>query len=57
MGKDIDDELADIVVDTSAGMNRGDDGAEVVVGEHHRCGFAGDVGARLAHRHADVRAA
>jgi hypothetical protein len=32
----------------------GGDGGEVVVGEDHRRGLAGDVGARFAHRDAEV---
>ena len=54
VGEDVDDELADVVVDPAPGPDRGDDRGEVVVGEHHRRGLAGDVGARGAHGHADV---
>ena len=56
MGEDVDDELADVVVDDAAGLDGGDDRGEVVVGEHHRRCFPGDVGAGLAHRDADVGA-
>src|SRR3712207_6845957 len=34
----------------------GHDGREVVVPQHHGCGFLGDVGAGDAHRDADVGA-
>jgi hypothetical protein len=56
VGEDIDDELADVVVDDPAGLDGGDDRGEVVVGEHHRRCLPGDVGAGLAHRDADVGA-
>lgn len=56
MGEDVDDELAYVVVDATAGFDRGDDGGEVVVGQHHGGGFSGDVRAGEAHRHADVGA-
>ena len=35
-------------------LDRADDGGEVVVGEDHRRGFLGDLGAGDAHGHADV---
>jgi hypothetical protein len=38
-------------------LHRGGDRREVVVGEHHGGGLAGDVGAGLAHGDADVGAA
>lgn len=54
VGEDVEDELADVVVDTAAGLDGRDDGGEVVVGEHHRGGFPGDVGAGAAHGDPDV---
>ena len=57
VGEDVEDELADVVVDAAAGRDGGDDRGEVVVGEHHRRRLAGDVGPGAAHRDADVRAA
>src|SRR5215207_8402253 len=52
--KEVLDELADVVVDDSALLDRGDDGRKVVVGQDHIGSLLGDVGARYAHRHADV---
>ena len=46
VGEDVEDELADVVVDPPARLDRGDDRGEVVVGEHHRRRLARDVGAR-----------
>ena len=57
VGEDVADELADVVVDPPAGFDRRGNGGEVVVGEDHRGGLAGDIGPRTPHRHADVRAA
>ena len=56
VGEDVEDELADVVVDAAAGLDRRDDGREVVVGEHHRRRLARDVRSGDAHRDADVRA-
>lgn len=56
MGEDVDDELADVVVDPAPGFDRGHDGGEVVVGEHHGGGLAGHVGAGASHGHPDVGA-
>ncbi len=50
------DELPDVVGDRPPLSNGGDDGREVVVGEHEIGGFAGDLGARPSHRDTDVRA-
>ena len=57
VGEDVEEELADVVVDAPARRDGDHDRGEVVVGEDHRRGLAGDVGARPAHRHADVGAA
>ena len=46
--------LAQIVVDAPAQPDGVDDGCEVVVEEDNGGGFARDVGAAPAHRHADV---
>ena len=54
VGEDVEDELADVVVDAPALLDGVDDRREVVVGEHHRGRLAGDVGAGEAHRDADV---
>jgi hypothetical protein len=54
MGEDVEHELADVVVHPAACVDGRDDGGEVVIGQHHRGGFARDVGARPAHRDADV---
>ena len=56
VSEDVEDELADVVVDNSAGFDRGDDRREVVVGEDHGRGFAGDVGPGASHRDTDVGA-
>ena len=47
-------ELDDVVVDAAALADRADDGGEVVIGEDHRGGFLGHLGAGDAHGHADV---
>ena len=54
VGEDVLDELADVVVDLPAGLDRDDDRREVVVGQDHRRCLPGDVGPGAAHRHADV---
>jgi hypothetical protein len=36
VGEDVDDELADVVVDATSSLDRHDDRREVVVGEDHR---------------------
>ena len=46
--------LDEVVVDAPALLDRGAQGAEVVVGEHHVGGLLGRGGAPLPHRHADV---
>ncbi len=55
--EDVHDELADVVVDTTTRGHRGDDGGEVVVGQHHRRRLPGHVGAVASHRDTDVRPA
>ena len=45
MGEDVEDELADVVVDATTARDGGDDGREVIVGEHHRRRLARDIGA------------
>ena len=54
MGEDVGDELADVVVDDASLLDGRDDRREVVIGEHHRRRFTRYVGARSAHRDADV---
>ncbi len=54
VGEDVLDELADVVIDLAARLDRDDDRREVVVGEHHRRCLPSDVGPGAAHRHADV---
>jgi hypothetical protein len=54
VGEDVDDELANVVVETTAGLDGRDDGGEVVVDEHHRGGFPADVGPGAAHGAPDV---
>ena len=54
--EDVEDELADVVVDSASFAHCGDDAREVVVGEDHRCRVAGDIGARTPHRDADIGA-
>ena len=49
VGEDVGDELADVVVDHAALLDRGHDRGEVVVGEHHRRRLARHVGAGRAH--------
>jgi hypothetical protein len=56
VGKDVEDELADVVVDAAAGLDRRDDGREVVVREHHRRRFSGHIRAGTSHRDTDVGA-
>ena len=51
--QEIEDELADVVVDVSAPLHGGDDGAEVVVENDDVGGLLGDVGAGV-HGEADV---
>ena len=46
--------LRNVVVDAPSGLDRRGYGGEVVVGEDHGGRLAGHVGARAAHRHADV---
>ena len=48
------DEFHQVVVDAAAFLDRGGDGGEVVVGEHHRRRLLGDVGAAAAHGDADI---
>mmetsp|Transcript_41234 Transcript_41234/g.117651 ORF Transcript_41234/g.117651 Transcript_41234/m.117651 type:complete len:512 (-) Transcript_41234:236-1771(-) len=48
------DELLDARVDCPAFLDRGDDGAEVVVRQDHLGGALGDLGALDAHGHSDV---
>jgi hypothetical protein len=43
MGEDVEDELAHVVIDPAARLDGSDDRGEVVVGEDHHGGFAGDV--------------
>ena len=50
------DDLADVVVDTTALFAGTDDGGEVVVGKHHVGNVLGNVGAGDAHANADVGA-
>src|SRR5829696_5357825 len=50
-GKEILDELADVVVDDPTLLDGSHDGREVVVSQHHVGRFLRDVGARYAHRH------
>ena len=57
VSEDVLDELADIVIDLAARLDRDDDRREVVVGEHHRRCLPRDVGPGATHRHADVRRA
>ncbi len=46
VGEDVEDELADVVVDAPPAFDRRDDRGEVVVGEDHGRRLAGDIGAR-----------
>jgi hypothetical protein len=55
--EDIDNEFAHIIVDLPTVLNCGDDGREIVVSEHHRRCFAGDIGTRSTHRYANVGSA
>ncbi|EXI65151.1 MAG: hypothetical protein AW08_03423 [Candidatus Accumulibacter adjunctus] len=48
------DELDDVVVDRPAFLDRPHDAGEIVVGQHHGGGFAGDIGSGDAHGDADV---
>ena len=48
------DVLGEVVVEAAAELDRLDDGGEVVVGEDHRRGLLGDLGAGDPHRDADV---
>ena len=57
MRKDVEDELADVVVDAPPLPDRPDDVREVVVGKHHRRRLACHLGARRPHRDADVGSA
>ena len=57
VGEDVDDELADVVVDPPPGRDGGDDRREVVVGQDHRRRLAGHFRAGFPHRDADVGAA
>ena len=54
VGEDVDDELADVVVDDATRLHRGHDSGEVIVGKDHRGRLARDIGACLAHCHPDV---
>ena len=54
MREDVDDELADVVVDTTARFDGPDDRGEIVVDKDHHRGFACDIGARASHRHPDI---
>ena len=53
-GQQVEQILADVVVDAAAFLDRLDDAGEVVVGQHHVGGLLGDVGAGDAHGDADV---
>jgi len=57
VGEDVQQELADIVIDPAARLDGGHDGGEVVVGQHHGGSFPGHVGAGAAHGDPDVGAA
>ena len=57
MGEDVEDELADVVVDATARRYGGHDRGEVVVGQDHRRRLPGHVCSRASHRDADVGAA
>ena len=48
------DELAEIVKDPAPLLNGGGDGGKIVVGQDHRGGAFGHVGAGDAHGHTDV---
>jgi hypothetical protein len=48
------DVLDEVVVEPAPELDRLDDRREVVVGEDHRRGLLGDLGAGDAHRDADV---
>ena len=54
MAEDVDDEFAYVGVHGAAEFDRGDDGCEGVIQEHHDRCFAGYVGPGDAHGHADV---
>ncbi len=53
-GEGVANEPADVVVDPPPFTDGGDDGGEVVVGEHHVGRLLGHLGAGDAHRDADV---
>ena len=48
------DELGQVVEDSAAFFDRGLDGGEVVVGEHHVGRVLGDLGTTATHRHTDA---
>jgi len=54
VAEDVDDEFAYVGVDGATEFDRGDDGCEGVIQEHHDRCFAGHVGPGDAHGHADV---
>ncbi|MCW8098951.1 hypothetical protein OOZ58_20605 [Streptomyces tauricus] len=54
VGEDVEHELADVVEDASPRVDRGDDGGEVVVGEHHGGCLTRHVCSRSAHGDTDV---
>ena len=56
MAEQVDQELPDVLIHRTSQAHRGGDRGERVVQQHHHRGFTGDVGARGAHRHADVSA-
>jgi hypothetical protein len=47
-------DLAQVFVDGAPFLDGGDDGGEVVVGQHHACGLLGGSRAGDAHGHTDV---
>ena len=55
-GKQELDRLADIVIDSPAFRDRGDDRREIVIGEDHVRDRLGNVRTRNSHAHADIRA-
>jgi hypothetical protein len=54
VGEDVETEASDIVEDNTSLFHRRDDGGEVVVGQDHPGGFAGDVGSDDTHGDSDV---
>ena len=54
MREDVDDELAHVVIDPPALLDRDHNSGEIVVGQDHRRRLAGHIRARLPHGDADI---